>query len=84
MIAALAMGARVLDEPSYADAAKRAVAFIFNNMRSAEGQLLHRYYDGESAVTANLDDYAFLIQGLLELYETTFDVDYLEKCSEIK
>ncbi len=47
MIAALAIGARVLDEPSYADAAERAVAFILANVRASEGQLRHRYYDGE-------------------------------------
>ena len=83
MIAALAMGARVLDEPAYADAAKRAVAFILSNVRSSEGQLRHRYCDGEYAVTANLDDYAFFIQGLLELYETTFDVDYLKNALKL-
>jgi uncharacterized protein YyaL (SSP411 family) len=83
MIAALAMGARVLDEPSYADAAKRAVAFILSSVRSSEGQLRHRYCDGEYAVTANLDDYAFFIQGLLELYETTFDVDYLKNALKL-
>jgi len=78
MIGALAMGGRVLDERVYTDAAKRAASFIFNNMLSADGQLLHRSYDEEAAVAGNLDDYAFLIQGLLELYETTFDVDYLK------
>ena len=82
MIAALAMGARVLDEPSYADAAKRAVGFILNSVHSSGGQFRHRYCDGEYAVTANLDDYAFFIQGLLELYETSFDVDYLKNALE--
>jgi uncharacterized protein YyaL (SSP411 family) len=52
-------------------------------MFSPDGQLLHRFYDGESAVDANLDDYAFLIQGLLELYETTFDVDYLKNALKL-
>ena len=83
MIAALAMGARVLDEPLYVNAAKCAVSFIFSKMFSPDGQLLHRFYDGESAVDANLDDYAFLIQGLLELYETTFDVDYLKNALKL-
>ena len=78
MLGALAMGGRVLDERVYTNAAKRAASFIFNNMLSADGHLLHRFYDEEAAVAANLDDYAFLIQGLLELYETTFNVDYLK------
>jgi uncharacterized protein len=79
MIAALAQGARVLDEPGYAAAAGRAAEFIFDNMLTSAGRLWHRYRDGEAAVPANLDDHAFLIHGMLELYETTFEVDYLQK-----
>ena len=79
MVAALATGARVLTEPRYASAAKRAVGFILDNMLASDGRLLHRYRDGEAALPAHLDDYAFLIHGMLELYETTFEVDYLEK-----
>ncbi|MFC1873730.1 thioredoxin domain-containing protein [Chloroflexota bacterium] len=83
MVAALARGARVLDEPRYAGAARRAVDFILKNMLNAEGRLWHRYREGEAAVPAHLDDYAFLIHGLLELYETTFDVDYLKRALEL-
>lgn len=79
MVAALATGARVLTEPLYASAAKRAVGFIIDNMLTSDGRLLHRYRDGEAALPAHLNDYAFLIDGMLELYETTFEVDYLEK-----
>ena len=78
MIAALAKGAQVLDEPAYAEAAGRAAGFIMDNMCTSEGRLLHRYRDNEAAITAGIDDYAFFIQGLLELYEVTFDVDYLK------
>jgi len=78
MIAALAKGAQVFDELRYASAAKRAADFILKNVRTSEGRLLHRYRDGEAALTAHVDDYAFLIYGLLELYETTFEVYYLE------
>lgn len=79
MVAAMARGARVLGEPEYASAAKRAVDFIFSNMLVSDGHLLHRYRDGEAAIPAHLDDYTFLIHGMLELYETTFEVDYLKK-----
>jgi len=78
MIAALAKGALVFDEPRYASAARRAADFILKNVRTSDGRLLHRYRGGEAALTANVDDYAFLIYGLLELYEATFEVYYLE------
>jgi uncharacterized protein YyaL (SSP411 family) len=78
MIAALAKGAQVFDEPRYASAARRAADFILKNVRTSEGRLLHRYRNGEAALTAHVDDYAFLIYGLLELYEATFEVYYLE------
>jgi uncharacterized protein YyaL (SSP411 family) len=77
MIAALARGARVLGEPKYLEAAERAVAFILAIMRGLDGRLLHRFRDGQAAITANLDDYAFLVWGVLELYESTFNVKYL-------
>jgi len=78
MIAALAKGAQVFNEPSYASAARRAADFILENVRNSEGQLLHRYQDAKAAIIAHVDDYAFLIYGLLELYEATFEVHYLE------
>ena len=78
MIAALAKGAQAFDEPKYAEAAKRAADFILTGMRREDGRILHRYRDGHTAILANVDDYAFLIWGLLELYETVFDVDYLQ------
>jgi uncharacterized protein YyaL (SSP411 family) len=77
MFAALAKGARVLAEPAYASAAAGAVTFVLSKMLDPGGRLLHRYRDGEAAIPGHLDDYAFLIHGMLELYETTFEVDYL-------
>ena len=78
MIAALAKGARVLDEPRYGEAAKQALDFILKNMRNPDGRLLHRYRNDEAALPAYVDDYAFLIWGMIELYETTFEVGYLQ------
>ena len=78
MITALARGARVFDEPRYAEAATGALDFILKNMRTPDGRLLHRYRDGEANIPAYLDDYVFLIWGLLELYETTFEVRHLQ------
>ncbi len=78
MIAAFARGAQVLNEPRYADAARSAVDFVLEKMRRPDGRLLHRYKD-EAGITANLDDYAFLVWGLIELYETSFHVGYLQE-----
>jgi len=83
MIAALAKGAQLFDDPNYADAAKRAVDFILKNMQTADGRLLHRYRDGQAEITANLDDHAFLVWGLIELYEATFDTGYLRAALEL-
>ncbi len=78
MITALAKAARVFDLPQYEEAAKKAVEFIFSKLMNSQGRLIHRFRE-EAAIPANLDDYALLIWGLLELYETSFTVDYLEK-----
>jgi uncharacterized protein YyaL (SSP411 family) len=78
MIAALAFGARVLDNPRYAEAAEKAVQFIFSKLKDADGRLFHRFRDGELAVHAQAVDYAFLIYGLISLYQATFDLTYAE------
>ena len=83
MIAALSKGAQAFDEPEYAEAACRAADFILGNMRKPDGRLWHRYRDGQAGVEANLDDYAFLVWGLIELYEATFNARYLEAALEL-
>lgn len=79
MIAALAKGASVFNDRRYSNAAKKAADFIFKNMVAPDGHLYHRYRDGQAALSGNLDDYAFLVHGLLELYEDTFEAEYLKK-----
>ena len=83
MIAALAKGGQVFADDEYTLAAQEAAEFVLENMHTEQGRLLHRYRDGEAAVQANMDDYAFLIWGLLELYETTFDIQYLESALDL-
>ena len=77
MIAALAKGYQVFGHHEYEEAARRAAEFILKNLKSADGRLLRRYRQGDAAYPGYLDDYAFLIWGLIELYEATFDVSYL-------
>ena len=79
MIAALAEGAAVLNEPAYAAAARKAADFIWNSVRDKNGKLLKRYRQGEAALPAHSDDYAFMVWGMLNLYEATFDIDYLQR-----
>ncbi|OGD19504.1 MAG: hypothetical protein A2W03_01150 [Candidatus Aminicenantes bacterium RBG_16_63_16] len=76
MIAALAKAAGALGRDRLTSAARKAIAFIRGHLYSG-GRLRHRYAGGEAAVTAFLDDYAFLIWGLVEVYETGFDPDAL-------
>jgi uncharacterized protein YyaL (SSP411 family) len=83
MITALAKAARSFDNTDYADAAEKAAAFILGHMRTPEGRLLHRYRDGEALLPAHVDDYAFFISGLIELYEAVFDSKYLEAALEL-
>jgi len=83
MIMALARAAQAFSEPLYADAAERAAAFVLNHMRTPGGRLLHRYRDGDASLPAHVDDYAFFISALIELYETVFDIRYLETALEL-
>jgi uncharacterized protein YyaL (SSP411 family) len=74
MIAALASGAVVLNDDAYAEAAKRAASVLL-----APERLTH-----QAGSTAYLDDYAFVVWGLLNLYEATFEVRYLDKAIDLE
>jgi uncharacterized protein YyaL (SSP411 family) len=83
MIAALATAARILDEPGYEDAAVEAATFLLDTMRDADGRLLHRYRNGAAGIQAHLDDYAFLVWGLIELYEATYEPRWLRAARDL-
>jgi hypothetical protein len=79
MISAFAKGGAVLDDPRYADAARRAAEFLIDRMYQPEsGILLRRYREGDAAIPGFLDDYALFAQALLDLYETQFDRRHLD------
>jgi uncharacterized protein YyaL (SSP411 family) len=84
MIAALALGARVLGQPRYAYAAGNAAQFILGTLRAADGRLFHRFREGERAVPGQASDYAFLIFGLLHLYRSTFHVAWAEQAADLQ
>jgi hypothetical protein len=79
-IAACARGARVLGDAALAQAAERAAAFVWARLRDeSSGALRRRWRDGEAAGEGQLDDYAYVVRGLLELYRTTFEPRWLER-----
>ncbi len=84
MIAALAMGARILGNYVYAEAAKTAAAFIHRRLTDENGQLLHRFRDNQAGVLANANDYSFMIMGLIELFRATFEPEYLSRAIELQ
>jgi uncharacterized protein YyaL (SSP411 family) len=83
MIAALAVGGRILKDPRYLDTAGRAAGFILDRMRRDDGRLLHTYRDGRAHLEAYLDDYAHLLDGLTRLYEATGEPRWIESALEL-
>ncbi|MBI2071050.1 MAG: thioredoxin domain-containing protein [Elusimicrobia bacterium] len=84
MISAFAKAAQILGEPRYAKAAERSAAFIQTSLYDLKTKRLYRRWrEGESKVPGIADDYAFLVQGLLDLYEATFDARWLEWAIEL-
>ena len=84
MISALARGGAVLQEPRYAEAARAAAGFLFSHMYDApSGTLLRRYREGEAAVPGFLEDYALATQGLLDLYQAQFEMEWLEMAARL-
>ena len=78
MISALAQASLVLDAPVYAERAARAADYLLRTLRR-DDRLLRAALSGDTQQTAYLDDYAFLIAGLLDLYEADGDLRWLEE-----
>lgn len=76
MIHSLAEAARILQDGKYLESAKKTVHFVKANLWK-EGSLYHRWCDGEARFLGNFEDYAFMIQGLLALFELEGDAGYL-------
>jgi uncharacterized protein YyaL (SSP411 family) len=79
MIRALAKAAQVLDEPRYVDAARAAARYVLEGMRQKNGRLSATARHGRAHLEAYLDDYAFVIEGLIDLYETDFDQHWIRE-----
>jgi hypothetical protein len=84
MISSFALAAQVLDKPEYAQAASRAAEFLLSRLRTTDGQLLRTWSrDSVPKLNAYLEDYAFLIDSLVSLYETTFEPRWLESALQL-
>ncbi len=83
MISAFAKGYEILGDRVYLDAAISASNFIRRTMRGANARLLRRYCEGDAAVPAFLDDYAFFAQAMLDLFEATGAPEYLDEALRV-
>ena len=82
MLSGLAEAIKISPQPSYLDAAKRTIDFIYAKM-FRDGFLLHTYKNGQAKLLGYLDDYAFLAVGLLDIYEAIFDRTALTRAIEL-
>jgi uncharacterized protein YyaL (SSP411 family) len=73
MISALAEAGAVLGDPEYLEAARSCAAFLLEELRAPDDGLLRSWKNGEAQIDAFLDDYAFLLEALITLYESTFE-----------
>ncbi|MDF2866470.1 MAG: hypothetical protein K0R72_1288 [Clostridia bacterium] len=83
MIAALSVAGKIFHDEKYIQTAIKTVDFIYKNLIDSDGRLLARFRDGHASILAYAEDYSFLIFGLIELYESTFDSVYLKKAIDL-
>ena len=85
MLSALARAAQAFDEQGYLDAATRQATFIERRLYDVEsGTLKRRFHRGTASIDGLLEDYAFLIQGVLDLYEASADQHWLEWAARLQ
>ncbi len=82
-ISALAEAGAVLGREDYLDAARTCAEFVLGSLRDGEGRLLRTYKDGDARLNAYLEDHAFLLEALLTLYESSFEVRWFEQAREL-
>jgi uncharacterized protein YyaL (SSP411 family) len=85
MISAYARAAQVLDDAGYLEIATRGANFLRQNLYVSSRKILYRSYrGGRSDIEGFADDYAFVIQGLIDLYEASFDIEWLKFATELQ
>ena len=83
MIAAMARAGRVFGDAARLARAERAFRFVWNNLRTPQGKLLRRWREGEARYEGYLFDYTAIANACCELYEATFNPDYLEHARDL-
>jgi len=85
MISAFARAAQALDDQRYLAIATQAANFMRSNLYDPSGKILYRSYrEGRSNIEGFADDYAFVVRGLLDLYEASFDVEWLKLAIDLQ
>jgi uncharacterized protein YyaL (SSP411 family) len=83
MISALADAGAILASDTYIEAAESCATFVLSDLRDSRGRLLRTFKDGRASLNAYLEDYAFLVEALLALYQATFDPRWFEASREL-
>ncbi|MCX7838893.1 MAG: thioredoxin domain-containing protein [Anaerolineae bacterium] len=83
MLAAFAYAARILQRDDYCALAERNAHFVLSELRDTRGRLYRSWKDGVARLNGYLEDYANLAEGLLVLYETTFDARWFVAAREL-
>jgi hypothetical protein len=82
MISSFVDGFKVTENERYIEEAKKAARFILEEMRK-DGHLMRVFHQGKSHVKGYSEDYAFFIQALIDLYEATFEIDWLKEADDL-
>ena len=83
MISALSLGYRATGNSDILRLAEETADFIVEKMDAGENRLFHTFRDGSPAIEGFIDDYAFLISGLIDLYEVSLKTKYLENANRL-
>ncbi len=83
MLRAFAEAGRALGRADYVETARRNADFVLTTLRRPDGRLLRTYKDGQARITGYLEDHAFYADGLLALYEATFEPRYFRAAREL-
>ena len=84
MMGAFARAGALLNQPDFVRTAERGANFVLANLRDAEGRLLRTHTAGKAKLNAYLDDYAFVIDGLLALHDATDDARWFKAAKELQ